>query len=239
MAEKDKSDIQQDLLMREVDEELRREQLKKLWERYGTYVIAAAALIVLGVGGYKFWQAREIDAREQAGKRFAEARRLAADGKAEDARKAFAEIGKSGPTGYAALAQLSLAGAHVKAGRTAEAVAAFEAAARQAAGDPIVAGFARLQAAALRSGDADWTEMENRLNDLTVDSSPWRHGAIELLGLTALKAGKMDEARRRFEVLVGDPKAPAALGQRAQIAMGEIVAAELALKAASPSPAKQ
>ena len=35
----------------EVDEELRREQLRKLWEGYGVYLIAACVLLVAAVGG--------------------------------------------------------------------------------------------------------------------------------------------------------------------------------------------
>jgi hypothetical protein len=46
----------------EVDEEVRREQLKKLWERYSNLIIGAAILVVAAVGawrGYEYWQARK------------------------------------------------------------------------------------------------------------------------------------------------------------------------------------
>ena len=55
---------QRDSLAREVDEELRREQLLKLWEKYGTYVVALIALIVVGVGGVKYYQYRTTVAAE-------------------------------------------------------------------------------------------------------------------------------------------------------------------------------
>ena len=45
-------------IFREVDEEVRREQLKKLWDRYGNFVIAALILVVVGVAawrGYAWW----------------------------------------------------------------------------------------------------------------------------------------------------------------------------------------
>src|SRR5580658_7140009 len=48
-------------IFQEVDEEVRREQLKKLWERYGTYIIAALILVIVAVGGwrgYEWWQAK-------------------------------------------------------------------------------------------------------------------------------------------------------------------------------------
>ena len=46
----------------EVDEEVRREQLKKLWDRYGNYVVAAAVLVIAAVAawrGYDYWQIRK------------------------------------------------------------------------------------------------------------------------------------------------------------------------------------
>ena len=40
----------------EVDEEVRREQFKKLWDRYGTLFVALAVLIVVAVGGWRGYQ---------------------------------------------------------------------------------------------------------------------------------------------------------------------------------------
>ncbi len=57
--------------------------------------------------------------------------------------------------------------------------------------DPILSAFARLQAAAIRLGEADFTEMENRLKPLTGDDNPWRFIAKEYLGLAALKAARL------------------------------------------------
>ena len=49
-------------IFQEVDEEVRREQLKKLWDRYGYLLIALCVLMVAGVGGwrgYQYWQAKK------------------------------------------------------------------------------------------------------------------------------------------------------------------------------------
>ena len=43
-------------IIREVDEELRRERMMKLWERYGIYVVAVAVLVVVAVGGWRVWE---------------------------------------------------------------------------------------------------------------------------------------------------------------------------------------
>src|ERR1700674_2043225 len=76
----------------EVDEEVRREQLKKLWERYGNYVIAAAFVVVLAVAawrGYDWWETRKA---AEAGAAYDAAARLADEGKHEDAEAAFAKV---------------------------------------------------------------------------------------------------------------------------------------------------
>jgi len=40
-------------IFQEVDEEVRREQLQKLWQRYGHFAIAGCILIVVAVGGWR------------------------------------------------------------------------------------------------------------------------------------------------------------------------------------------
>lgn len=238
MASKDdiRKEAEHNALMREVDEELRRDQIAKLWEQYGTYMLAVAAAIVIGVGGYKWWDGRQRSAAMEAGARYADAARLAEEGKTDEAQKALQSIAKSGPRSYAVLSDLRLAGADAKAGRTAEAIATYEALAARSGVDPLFADFARLQTASLKLDTADWTEMQNRLNPLAGDASPWRYSARELIGLAALKAGRTEDARSAYEQLLADRRVPQAIGERARMMMGMIVEKELAKGAAATVP---
>ena len=47
-------------IFREIDEELRRDNLLKLWSRYGRYVIAVAALALVIAGGVVAWRAHQL-----------------------------------------------------------------------------------------------------------------------------------------------------------------------------------
>lgn len=225
----------QDRLFREVDEELRREQLKKLWDNYGTYILGAAAAIVLGVGGVKWYQASAQSSAELAGARFERAFEQISTGKTDDARKAMQEIAKGDAPGYAALAQLALAGDAVKAGNTDAAVAAYEAVASRSTLDPVLRDYARLQIASLKLDTVDFTELQNRLKDLMVDTSPWRFAARELIGVAALHAGRLEDARRALEPLVIDANAPQGARERSGALMQMVVEAELA-RSAPPMP---
>ena len=224
----------EDTLIREVEEELRRERMEQLWKQYGSYFVVIALAIIIGVGGFKFYQTRQLAAANTAGAAYEAAANLIQDGKQDDARKALDELIKTGPSGYAALARLKLAGLELGAGEKAKALVQYEALAGAAGADGLLRSFARLQAAALKIGDADFTEVENRLNDLVGESSPWRANARELIALAALKAGKNDTARKALENVMADRTAPADVRERAQIMMSEIVASDLAKKAAAP-----
>lgn len=225
-----------DSLFREVDEELRREQFAKLWDRFGIYIIGLAALIIVAVAGAKFWEARRLAAANAAGAEYEAASTLMAAGKTDEAIKAFEAIGSNGPKGYAALARLSEAGAYLKLDKRPEALAVFDKLANDPAADSLLSNFARLQAASLRLGDADFTEMQNRLKPLTGDESPWRFTARELLGSAALKAGKLDEARTTLTPLLADPGLTQAASERINRLMAKIATAELS---STPAPAAQ
>ena len=227
---------QRDLLAREVDEELRREQLLKLWEQYGTYIVAVAALIIVGVGGVKYYQHRNALAAEAAGARFVTATQMT-DSASAEARKELEAIAATGPAGYATLARLRLAASNASAGKTAEAATEFETIAKERSIDPLLRDYAQLQAAMLRLDTATWTDMQNRLNDLAAEENAWRYVARELLGLAAYRAGKIEEARQEFQRLIGDRAAPQSIAERARMMMGVIAQAELA-KVAPQTPEK-
>ena len=96
-------------LFDEVDEEVRREQLKKLWDKYSIYIIAAAILIVAAVGGWRGYQYLEAKKAAEAGDAFNRAVELSEQGKHEEAEKAFADLAAKAPYGYRLLSRFRLA----------------------------------------------------------------------------------------------------------------------------------
>lgn len=221
---------QDDGFLREIEEELRRERFEKIWKQYGTYIIGVAALIVVGVAGYKYIETSRLSAAQSTGARFQEALALAEDGKEGSAVKEMETIATEGSKGYQALARLQLAGALMKQGKADEALSTYQVLADDSSADDMLREYAALQAASLRLGKADFTEMQNRLNPLVGDESPWRYSARELLGLAAFKAGKNDEARNLLTPLLVDQKAPRSITNRVQIVLAEIAGGELAAK---------
>ncbi|MGA7116373.1 MAG: tetratricopeptide repeat protein [Hyphomicrobium sp.] len=224
-----------DSLSREIDEELRREKLEKLWEQYGTYVLGAAAAIVIAVGGYQLYDQRKKSFAAENGARYDAAVTLLEQSKTDEAQKALSEVLASGHAGYASLAQLQLAGIHLKANRPQDALAVFEALATSPSADADIKTFALLQAAALRLGQADFTELQNRLKPVAEGSTAWRFQARELLGTAAFKAGKFDDARAQLTPLLADPETPRAALDRIQLILAAMASADAGKAAAGPA----
>ncbi len=210
-------------IFHEVDEEVRREQLKKLWERYGTYFVAACILVIVAVGGWRGYQWWQNKRAAEAGAAFEQAVTLAESGKRQEAEAAFAKLGADGTAGYRVLARLREAAELGPTDRKA-AVKAYD----EIAADKNV-GAVMQDLAALRSGfllvdGSSYAELRTRLEPLTGPERVFRHSARELLALSAWKQGDMTAARRWTELITGDPQTPAAARSRAEV-LGELIAA--------------
>ena len=91
-------------IFQEVDEEVRREQFKKLWERYQAFIVAGAILIVLGVAGWRandWWETKKA---AEAGAAFEAAIALSDQSKHAEAEAAFSKIAQDSSTTYRTLA---------------------------------------------------------------------------------------------------------------------------------------
>ena len=96
-------------LFDEVDEEVRRDQLKKLWDQYSIYIVAGALLIIAAVGGWRGYQYLEAKKAAEAGSAFDAAVELSEQNKHAEAEAAFNKLAATAPSGYRMLARLRAA----------------------------------------------------------------------------------------------------------------------------------
>lgn len=201
-------------LFREVDEEVRQEQFKKLWARYGKVVIGLCLLVIIGVAGYQGWRYWQQKQSEEAGDAFFSAAELASSGKADEALKQYQTITK---TGFADLARLRQAAALAQQGKTDDAVKLYDAVAADGAVDASLRDLARIRAAASLANTANLADLETRLKPFDVEGNPWRNIAREIIAATAFRLKDYTAADRAVQEILGDPTAPANLRQRAQM----------------------
>ena len=193
--------------LQEVDEEVRREQFQKLWDRYQGYVIAAAVLVVLGVASWRAYDWYETKKAAEAGAAFEAAITLGDQGKHAEAEAAFGKIAQDSATNYRTLA-LMRAAAELAQTDPKAAVAAYDKIAANASVGADLRDLAGLRAGSLLIDSGDFTQATQRLEPLAGSDHTFRHTARELLALAAWRANDTAAAKRWIEMINTDAATP-------------------------------
>jgi len=205
----------------EVEEDLRNEQMRSLWKRFGGYAIGLAVGIVAITAGTEYYESRTTQQREANAKAYEAAVRVVETGDADAAEAALASVA-DGDHGFAILAELRRAALLIEQGQTDQAAAAYDALADQADVPPAIQGLARIRATALLFDGLSDDEVGARLSSMAEEEAAYYHGALELLALSALRAGDEERARGFLNQLTLDPATPPNMRTRAIEVMGVI-----------------
>lgn len=203
-------------IFHEVDEEVRREQLRKLWQRYGWLLITACVLIVLGAAGWRTYEYQQAKLAAEASARFEAAVSLVNEGKNKEAEEAFAEVAKIGTPSYRMLARFREAGELGRRDPKAAAAMFDQLSADSSIGRPMQ-DLAAVRAATLLVDTEPYSEILKRLEPLTLPDRAFRHSARALLALSAWRANDAAATRKWSEMILADPETPA--GTRGQVQM--------------------
>ena len=209
-------------IFHEVEEDVRRERFEKLWKQYGDYAIAALAVIIIAIAGFKFWQRYETQQRLNASAAFFAAQQIAESGNGTASAAAYASMAKSAPGGYAAVGQLAEADALYSAGNNADALALYKKIAENSSSP--LAPVARIRAAWATVDTAPKSEIETLLAPLNDNASAWRFVAREILAYADYRSGDMAKAGSDFASLAGEKDATETIKSRAK-AMADFIKA--------------
>jgi hypothetical protein len=201
-------------IFREIDEELRRDNLLKLWSRYWRHVAAAAAGVLLVAFAIVEWRNHQLAERQAEATRYAGALNLAQNGRSAEAEQVFGVIAKEAG-GYALLASFEQAGLLAKSSNRKAAIAIYDRIAASPGIAPEFRDLAVLLSVMQGMPDSDPQQTIARLAPLTGRDNPWRPTALELTALARLKAGDKKAALDLYKGLADDLTAPRSLRARA------------------------
>ncbi|MCO5160118.1 MAG: tetratricopeptide repeat protein [Mesorhizobium sp.] len=211
-----------DSFIREVNEEMRQDQARALWDRFGPLLIGAAVMVVLGTAawvGYDYWRTRTANA---SGDRFSQALTLANEGKNDEAIAALEALEADGYGAYPLLARMRTATVLADKGDFAGAVKQFDEVAADGSIPGSIRDMARLRAALLLVDHGSQADVAARVEALTAETNPLRHSAREALALAAWKDGKFADALTLFDQIAADSAAPRNNRERATL-MSELI----------------
>ena len=211
-----------DSFIREVNEELRQDQAKALWDRYGPAFIALAVIVVLATAAFVAWEYWTESRANKSGDDFSAALLLANSGKSDEALAALDALEKDGYGAYPLLARMRAATVLLDKGDFAGAVKEFDEVSNDTSIPESIRDMARLRAALILVDNGSYEDVSARAEPLTSDTNTLRHSAREALGLSAWKAGKAKDAIALFDQIASDDGAPRNLRQRATL-MSELI----------------
>lgn len=198
----------------EVDEEVRRERLEKLWKRWSPAAAGFVIVLLAGIAGFQFWQSHRAEKAAADAAAFNAALSLAQADKPAEAATAFASLAGTAGDGYALLARFQQAANLVAAKDIPGAIAAYDAIVADGGVDERFRNLARYLAAFHGLETLDVEALKQRLAAIPVNG-PWSGNARELQAMAELKAGNVDAARQLLTALADDALAPPGLRGRA------------------------
>jgi hypothetical protein len=202
-------------LFDEVDEDVRRDQLKRLWDQYSIYIVAGALLIIAAVGGWRGYQYLEGKKAAEAGAAFDKASELSEQNKHAEAEAAFTDLAAKAPSGYRMLARLRAAAELAQRDPKAAVKLYDDLSADRSIGAP-ERDLAKVRAAALLLETSGYPAMLQRLEPATAAGATFRHTARELLALSAWRVNDASAARQWLDMIANDSDTPPSLRSRAE-----------------------
>ena len=200
--------------LKEVDENLRRDQMRDFGKRYGKWLIAAVVLFLAAVGGWLYWQDRQ---REQSAEQSEELSAIFVDigsNRLPNAKARLQALEGSGNPMVRASALLTRAAIALEENDRATALARYK---TLSSGDfpETYRNLGLVRATALEFDSIKPEEVVARMQPLAKAGEPWFGAAGELTAMAYLKQGQTQAAARMFAQIAGDSSAPGTLRSRA------------------------
>jgi hypothetical protein len=206
---------QNDVFMREVDEELRRDEMIAFGRKYGRWIAILVVLFLIVLGGSLYWRYHKEKVAGEHGEQFQAALDSIGNGKVDDAAKSLGTLAQSDSDGYRAMAMFTQADLLLKKNDLKGAAAKFAA----IAGDTSLAKPFR-DLALVRQTSAEYDGLKpqvviDRLRPLAVKGNPWFGSAGEMMAVAYLQENQRDRAGKLFQEIAQDDGVPESIRQRA------------------------
>lgn len=208
-------DTPNEAFLREVDENLRRDQMEQFAKRYGKWLIAAVVLFLLAVGGYLYWQKKQQEKASVQSEELMSIYNDIGSGKTDAAKKRLQPLENASSDVVRSLALLAEAAIALDANDRDTALAKYRAIADDKGIPEPYRNLALLRSTTLEFDKLKPDEVISRLEPLTKPGSPWFGSAGELTAMAYIKQGHNDQAGRLFAAIAADKQVPETIRNRA------------------------
>jgi hypothetical protein len=224
--------------LREVDEELRRDQVASLGRRYGLWIAVAIVALLAAFGGWIWWQHHRTEKAAEQGMMLQQAMDDLGASRVNAAAAPLATLAKSDSEGYRASAKFVQADILLNKQDLKGAAAKFA----EVANDSAMPGEFR-DLALVRQTAAEYDTMKpqavvDRLRGLATKQSPWFGSAGEMVAIAYVRLGRRDLAAKMFGEIAQTHSVPESIRQRA-VQMASALGVDAAAPKAPTTPTSE
>ncbi|HEY7959187.1 MAG TPA: tetratricopeptide repeat protein [Sphingomicrobium sp.] len=208
--------------VREVDENLRRDQLRDFFKAYGNWLTAGVIVFLAASGGFIWWQQHQVQRAEGQVEQLAQIYKDVGSGDTSKAPQQLDELSKSGSKGVSASARFARAALALQQNDTKTAIGTYKSIADDGALPTPYRDAALIRQTALEFDQLQPQDVIARLQPLTKPGEPWFGTAGELTALAMIKQGRKQEAGQLFAAIAKDPGVPQTIRSRAAQVAGSL-----------------
>ena len=201
--------------LREVDENLRRDQMRDLGKKYGGWIIGAALLFLAAVGGWLYWQQHQVTKAQEDSEALAAVYADLAANRVGTAPQRLESIGQDATPGIEATTDFTRASLALQRNDRRTAIQIYR---DLQANDRLPEPYreiALVRQTALEFDSLKPEEVVTRLAPLAKSGNPWFGSAGEMTAMAYLKQGKRAEAGKLFAAVAADQQVPPSIRARA------------------------
>jgi hypothetical protein len=194
--------------LREVDENLRRDQLADFAKKYGNLISAGLVVFLAAAGGWIYWQQYQVQRSEKQVEQLAQIYTDIGVGKTASAPRQLDTLAKSGKKGVRASALFTRAALAIQQNDLKLALSTYKEIAADGSLPQAYRDAALIRQTALEFDSVQPDAIIQRLEPLAKPGNPWFSSAGEMTAMALIKQGKKQEAGRLFAAIAKDKTVP-------------------------------
>lgn len=215
-------DTDNQAFLREVDENLRRDQLENFAKRYGTWLIGAVVLFLIAVAGWLYWQNKQQQNASTQSEELSAIYDQIAGGQTDAAKKRLEPLEKSHNDVVRAIAAMTEAAIALQGNDRDTALAKYHAVESDSSLPQPYRDAALIRSTTLEFDSMKPEAVIAKLEPLTKPDNAWFGSAGELTAMAYLKQGQKDKAGRLFATIATNNTVPETIRNRAQQIAGTL-----------------
>ncbi len=206
----------EDAFIREIDEELKNEKLKKIWDKYGLFIIIFVVLAVSAAVSFETFKAWNEKRNQEFSDTYAYALNLQNQGRYAEAMEVLDKLQKSKKAVYSDIAEIQMANIMMEQNKVEEAIAILENVVSDKDFNPQMKQIATIKLASYKLDYAPSEEIQSMLAPLVRENGVWTNIAKEMLAMLAVRDGDLDRAKTLYQEISVAANTPETLKARAQ-----------------------